>query len=67
MTPILGQTEDGVKTTLRDPRILPEVVIYDPELTLGLPLGMSVTSGLNAMAHAAEGALRARTATRSRR
>ena len=55
VTPILGQTEDGAKTTLRDPRVLPEVVIYDPDLTFGLPVGMSITSGLNAMAHAAEG------------
>jgi maleylacetate reductase len=55
VTDILGQTEAGRKTTLRDARVLPEVVLYDPELTLGLPVGMSVTSGLNAMAHAAEG------------
>jgi maleylacetate reductase len=55
VTSILGQTENGMKTTLRDPRVLPEVVIYDAELTLGLPVAMSVTSGLNAMAHAAEG------------
>jgi maleylacetate reductase len=54
VTPILGQTEKGVKTTLRGAHILPETVIYDPELTLGLPTGMSVTSGLNAMAHAVE-------------
>ncbi len=54
VTPILGQTEDGLKTTLRDARVLPEVVIYDPALTLGLPVAMSVTSGLNAMAHAVE-------------
>ncbi|MFM2278131.1 MAG: hypothetical protein RLZZ444_362 [Pseudomonadota bacterium] len=55
VTPILGQTEDGIKTTIRSPKITPEVVIYDPELTLGLPVAMSVTSGLNAIAHAAEG------------
>ena len=54
VTPILGQTENGVKTTVRDPKILPETVIYDAELTLGLPLPMSVASGLNAMAHAVE-------------
>jgi maleylacetate reductase len=54
VTPILGQTEGGRKTTVRDASILPEVVIYDPALTLGLPVGMSVTSGLNAMAHAIE-------------
>ncbi len=54
VTPILGQTENGLKTTVRHAKILPEVVIYDPELTLGLPVAMSVTSGLNAMAHAVE-------------
>lgn len=53
-TSILGQTEKGAKTTLRDPKVLPEVVIYDPDLTTGLPVAMSVASGLNAMAHAAE-------------
>ncbi|NTJ67982.1 maleylacetate reductase [Agrobacterium rhizogenes] len=55
VTPILGQTDGGRKTTVRDAKILPEIVIYDPSLTLGLPVAMSVTSGLNAMAHAVEG------------
>ena len=55
MTPIYGITEAGVKKTGKDARVLPRVVIYDPELTLGLPISMSVTSGINAMAHAAEG------------
>jgi maleylacetate reductase len=55
MTPIYGLTEAGVKKTGRDPRVLPRTVIYDPELTLSLPLGMSVTSGINAIAHAVEG------------
>lgn len=54
MTPILGQTESGVKTTQRTPKVLPETVIYDVELTTSLPPLMSVTSGLNAMAHAVE-------------
>ena len=55
VTPILGETENGLKTTMRGPQILPEVVIYDPDLTLGLPVAMSVSSGLNAIAHAIEG------------
>ena len=55
MTPIYGITEGGLKKTGKDPRVLPRTVIYDPELTLTLPLGMSVTSGMNAIAHAAEG------------
>lgn len=55
VTDILGETEARVKTTRRDPRIRPQAVIYDPELTVGLPVAMSVSSGLNAMAHAIEG------------
>lgn len=54
VTQILGQTEGGRKTTIKDAKILPEVVIYDAVLTTGLPVGLSVTSGLNAMAHALE-------------
>jgi len=55
MTSIYGVTEDGQKKTGKDDRVLPRTVIYDPALTLKLPLGISVASGLNAMAHAAEG------------
>ena len=55
MTSIYGLTEAGVKKTGRDPRVLPKTVIYDPELTLSLPLSMTMTSALNAIAHAAEG------------
>src|SRR6476469_9246315 len=54
MTPVWGLTTDGRKETGRDPKVLPRSVIYDPELTLSLPVGMSVTSGINAMAHAVE-------------
>ena len=55
VTPIWGLTEAGVKKTGRDPRVLPRSVIYDPVLTLGLPPGLTVTSLMNAIAHAAEG------------
>lgn len=55
MTPIWGMTENGLKKTGRDARVLPRTVIYDPELTVSLPAGLSVTSGMNAIAHAAEG------------
>ncbi|WP_351233153.1 maleylacetate reductase [Streptomyces sp. NPDC002133] len=54
MTPVWGLTEGSRKRTGRDPRVLPVSVLYDPELTTGLPIGMSVTSGLNAVAHAVE-------------
>ena len=55
MTTVYGITETGVKKTGKDVRVLPRTVIYDPELTLSLPVGMSVTSGINAIAHSAEG------------
>ncbi len=54
MTPILGETRDGVKTTQRSPKILPETVIYDVDLTLTLPPTISATSGINAIAHGVE-------------
>jgi alcohol dehydrogenase class IV len=55
MTPIYGITEAGLKKTGKDLRVLPRTVIYDPELSMTLPVGLSVTSGINAIAHAAEG------------
>jgi maleylacetate reductase len=55
MTPIWGLTDNAIKRTGRDRRVLPRSVVYDPTLTLGLPVKASVMSGLNAVAHAAEG------------
>lgn len=54
MTPILGETQDGKKTTRSDEKIRPGTVIYDVDLTMTLPVGMSATSGVNAIAHAVE-------------
>jgi maleylacetate reductase len=54
MTPVWGLTENGRKTTGRDRAVLPRSVVYDPGLTLSLPPQVSLTSGVNAMAHAAE-------------
>ncbi|KAJ7230445.1 iron-containing alcohol dehydrogenase [Mycena pura] len=53
-TAIIGQTENGVKITQKSPKVLPEVIIYDADLTLSLPARMTVTSGINAIAHAVE-------------
>ncbi len=55
MTPVYGITEGGMKKTGKDARVVPRAVIYDPELTLSLPAAMSLTSGINAIAHSAEG------------
>ncbi|MBA8822944.1 alcohol dehydrogenase class IV [Saccharopolyspora lacisalsi] len=53
-TPVLGETEDGVKTTRRDSSLVPGAVVYDPDLTLAMPAGLTRTSALNALAHAVE-------------
>jgi alcohol dehydrogenase class IV len=59
MTPIYGVTRkqpDGStsKVTVRDPRIPPKVVIYDPKLTTNLPPEMTAATGINALAHCIE-------------
>jgi maleylacetate reductase len=52
--PILGQTENGRKTTQSTLKVLPELVIYDIDLTMSLPLGITLMSGFNAIAQAIE-------------
>jgi maleylacetate reductase len=54
VTPVWGLTEGDRKTTGVDARVLPRLVIYDPELTVSLPGLVSAASGLNAMAHCVE-------------
>jgi alcohol dehydrogenase class IV len=54
MTHIWGISRDGQKTTGRDPVVKPRTVIYDPELLRTLPPALSLTSGINGMAHAVE-------------
>ena len=54
VTPVVGETAAGAKTTRSSPDLVPRTVVYDVELTLGLPVTLSVTSGINAMAHAVE-------------
>jgi maleylacetate reductase len=54
MTPIYGLTGGRHKQTGRDLLVLPKVVVYDPELTLGLPPGVTGPSAFNALAHCVE-------------
>lgn len=51
VTPVWGLTTEGRKTTGIDQRVLPRVVIYDPDLTAGLPVRFAAASALNAVAH----------------
>ncbi len=54
MTSIWGITEDDAKRTGRNALVAPRLVIYDPVLTVSLPVAASAASGMNAVAHAAE-------------
>lgn len=54
MTPILGETQGGIKTTQKSMEILPETVIYDVDLTMTMPPLLSGVSGINAIAHSVE-------------
>jgi maleylacetate reductase len=53
-TAIFGLTDGERKITGRDAKVLPRTIIYDPDLTLGLPAAVSAASGLNAVAHCVE-------------
>jgi maleylacetate reductase len=58
MTPVYGVSGpvDGVrrKVTVSGRNIVPRVVIYDPELTVGMPWQLTGTSAMNALAHCFE-------------
>jgi maleylacetate reductase len=47
----------GDKAGMRDPRLLPDVVIYDGELTLATPMSLWLSTGIRALDHAVEGYL----------
>lgn len=53
-TNIYGISSAEGKTTGRDDKVLPGMVIYDPYLTLSMPKQLAVTSAMNAMAHLME-------------
>jgi len=53
MTAMFGITRDRDKQTGRDPRVRPDLVLYDVALTLEMPIGLTVQSLCNAIAHVA--------------
>ncbi|OZD06588.1 maleylacetate reductase [Rhodococcus sp. 06-235-1A] len=50
-TPMWGITDSERKSTGTDINVLPATIVYDPKLTLSLPVDTSMVSGLNALAH----------------
>ena len=53
-TTIYGLTGGRHKQTGKDPVVLPRTVVYDPELTVGLPPHVTGPSAFNALAHSVE-------------
>ena len=51
MTGFCGITIDGVKRMHTSLNMLASTVIYDPELSVGLPVDVSMASAMNALAH----------------
>lgn len=51
-TGLRGMFEDGKRVLKRSSRMLPKTIIYDPELSVSLPLEISIASAVNSMAHA---------------
>jgi homogentisate 1,2-dioxygenase len=54
MTSMYGITDAGEKRTGKDERVRPQLVVYDPDRTAGLPRDVAMTSLWNALAHATE-------------
>ncbi|MFO0295595.1 MAG: iron-containing alcohol dehydrogenase [Rhodospirillales bacterium] len=46
--------DDGRKLALISPHLIPRLALCDPELTLGLPPGLTAATGMDALAHCVE-------------
>lgn len=46
---VLGVKAEGIKVSLRSPKMLPEVAVVDPLLTVGLPADLTASTGLDAL------------------
>lgn len=51
---VVTNSESHVKKIIFHPKILPSVVICDPELTVGMPKSITAGTGLDAFAHCVE-------------
>lgn len=49
--------DDGRKETIISPHLIPSLAICDPELTLGLPAGLTAATGMDALTHCVEAVL----------
>jgi maleylacetate reductase len=58
MTPLYGVTHTDEnpprKVTVNDAKAIPQLVLYDPELTIATPPALTASTGINALAHCVE-------------
>jgi len=50
----IWDSEAGKKYSLADPRLVPETVLIDPSITLGLPRELTISTALDALSHSLE-------------
>lgn len=48
---VIVNEDEHKKTIIFHPKMLPECVILDPELTVGLPAGLTAATGMDALSH----------------
>ena len=51
---VFTNNDDGTKIAAGSVRLIPKVVLCDPELTMGLPPAMTAATGMDALGHAIE-------------
>ena len=51
---VITDTEKQIKKIIFHPQMLPELVIMDPELTVGLPKALTAATGMDALSHCLE-------------
>lgn len=51
---VITDREQQIKKIIFHPKMLPEIVILDPELTLGLPPAVTAATGMDALSHCLE-------------
>ncbi|ASQ46587.1 iron-containing alcohol dehydrogenase [Legionella clemsonensis] len=48
---VITDTEQQIKTVIFHPKMLPAIVILDPELTVALPAAITAATGMDALSH----------------
>ena len=51
---VISDTEEKVKRLIFHPRMMPDIVVLDPQLVVGLPPFLTACTGMDALSHALE-------------